>query len=78
MQRRLERIGPVLVDNRQTKKFQMNKMDRIALERIRQQLIQTHDPAAWHIAATIIKGARIEGGMDKPKYVGLMMCRGTQ
>jgi len=56
----------------------MNKMDRIALERIRQQLIQTHDPAAWHIAATIIKGARIEGGMDKPKYVGLMMCRGTQ
>ena len=45
---------------------EMDDTKKIALERIRKELINAHNRAAWHMAATIVKASQIEGGMDLP------------
>jgi len=44
----------------------MDKIKKAELERIRRELINAHNRAAWHMAATIIKASLVKGGMDEP------------
>ncbi len=44
----------------------MDKIKKTELERIRTELINAHNRAAWHMAATIIKASLVKGGMDDP------------
>lgn len=44
----------------------MDNNKKTELDRIRRELINAHNRAAWHMAATIIKASQIKDGMDKP------------
>ena len=44
----------------------MDKTKKTELEQIRRELINAHNRAAWHMAATIIKASLVKGGMDEP------------
>lgn len=47
-------------------KLSMDKTKKTELERIRRELINAHNRAAWHMAATIIKASLVKGGLDEP------------
>jgi len=44
----------------------MDNLQKVELERIRIELINAHNRAAWHMAATIIKASQVQEGMDQP------------
>ena len=44
----------------------MDNLQKAELERIRIDLINAHNRAAWHMAATIIKASQVQGGLDEP------------
>jgi coenzyme F420-reducing hydrogenase alpha subunit len=47
-------------------RMSMDKAKRTELDQIRRELINAHNRAAWHMAATIIKASLVKGGMDEP------------
>ncbi|AKN65507.1 MULTISPECIES: hypothetical protein [Herbaspirillum] len=44
----------------------MDKHQKAELDRIRRELVDAHNKAAWQMAATIIKASLVKNGMDQP------------
>ena len=62
----LHRLCPLdLTALRLLQKYTMDEANKVALERIRKELINAHNRAAWQMAATIVKASQVKGGMDQ-------------